>query len=49
MDALPIPVGLEHGEPERGFARAENSTDQSFLVIDVPKAIAASADIELVR
>lgn len=49
MDALPIPIGLEHGEPKRGFARAENSTDQSFLVIDVPKAIAASADIELVR
>jgi hypothetical protein len=49
MDALPVPICLEHGEPERGFARAENSTDQSFLVIDVPKAIAASGDIELVR
>jgi hypothetical protein len=49
MDALPVPIRLEHGEPKGGLAGAENPADQPFSVFDTPETVTASADIELVR
>jgi hypothetical protein len=49
VDAGPVPIGLEHGEPEGGLAGAEDPADQSFSVFDAPKTVAVSPDIELVR
>jgi hypothetical protein len=49
VDAGPVPIGLEHGEPEGGFAGAEDPPDQSLPVLDAPKTVVVSPDIELVR
>jgi hypothetical protein len=49
VDAGPVPIGFEHGEPEGGFAGAEDPPDQSLPVLDAPKTVVVSPDIELVR
>jgi hypothetical protein len=47
MDAGPIPIGLEHGEPYGILPGAKGPANQPVVVFDAPKAVIAPADIEM--
>jgi hypothetical protein len=49
MDAGPIPVRLKHREPYCILPGAEDPTDQTFAILDAPKTVITSRNIEMMR
>jgi hypothetical protein len=49
MDAGPIPVGLEHREPQGILPGAEGPANQPVAVFDAPKTMTTPCNIEMMR